>query len=125
MGGLKTGFLKIEGHSRENYEAFLPYLGERYVKQIQDVIDYCQTGNPEYHDYCFKGSIIAVTDQLGLDKGFQTCQLYPDEFQVECYSFMGSWISKLNLSPNQIIEGCEKAGEKYYNVCLQSSVNLD
>ena len=95
------------------------------VKQIQDVIDYCQTGNPEYHDYCFKGSIITITDQLGLDKGFQFCQLYPDEFQVECYSFMGSWISKLNLSPNQIIEECEKAGEKYYNVCLQSSVNLD
>jgi len=32
MGGLVTGFLKIEGHSRESYEAFLPYLGERYVK---------------------------------------------------------------------------------------------
>lgn len=94
------------------------------VKQIEDVIDYCQTGNPEYHGYCFWGGIIAVTDQLGLDEGFETCQLYPDEFQLECYSFMGSWISRLNLTPEQIDEQCSKAGQlPYYKACLQFSAS--
>lgn len=33
MGGLVTGNLKKEyGESRKNYEAFLPYLGEKYVE---------------------------------------------------------------------------------------------
>ena len=31
MGGLVTGNLKKKGWSRENYEAFLPYLGAKYV----------------------------------------------------------------------------------------------
>lgn len=30
MGGLVTGNLKEERHSRKNYEAFLPYLGKKY-----------------------------------------------------------------------------------------------
>jgi len=31
MGGLVTGKLKEKNQSRKNYEAFLPYLGEKYV----------------------------------------------------------------------------------------------
>ncbi|MGI0073952.1 MAG: hypothetical protein ACREA3_09085 [Nitrosotalea sp.] len=31
MGGLVTGNLKKKGYSRKNYEAFLPYLGDKYV----------------------------------------------------------------------------------------------
>jgi len=31
MGGLVTGRLKETGHTRENYEAFLQYLGQGYV----------------------------------------------------------------------------------------------
>lgn len=31
MGGLVTGNLKQEGHSKENYDAFLSYLGEKYL----------------------------------------------------------------------------------------------
>lgn len=32
MGGLVTGKLKEKGKSKSNFEAFLPYLGEKYVK---------------------------------------------------------------------------------------------
>jgi len=32
MGGLVTGKLKKTGASQENFEAFLPYLGQKYVK---------------------------------------------------------------------------------------------
>ncbi len=87
------------------------------VNQTQDAIDFCQIGNPKYHDYCFEGGLISVTDQLGLDEGFKACLLYPDEFSQKCYSFLGSWISRLNLSPEQIIEECSKA-EEYSDVCL-------
>jgi len=94
-----------------------------FVEQFQDVIYYCQTGNPEYHEFCFKGHIFVVVDQLGVDKSFQTCHSYPEQFQVECFSYIGTWILLLNLSPDQIVKECKKAGEKYYNVCLQSTFN--
>lgn len=32
LGGLVTGRLKVRGSERTNYEAFLPYLGDEYVK---------------------------------------------------------------------------------------------
>lgn len=39
MGGLVTGNLKQKGKSKENYEAFLPYLGIKYVKLNEKLIE--------------------------------------------------------------------------------------
>jgi len=94
-----------------------------FFKELQDVIESCQLGNPEYHKFCFNGNIIVSVDQLGLDKGFQTCQIYPEQFQVDCFTFMGNWISFQNLSADQIVEECNKAGEKYNKLCLESAFN--
>lgn len=93
------------------------------ITPFQRVIDYCQAGNPDYHEFCFKGIIILITDQLETDKGFQTCAIYPEQFQEECFSFMGSWVSQQNFSRDQIIEECNKAGVQHYDVCLQSAFN--
>ena len=76
-----------------------------------------------HHKFCFNGNIIVSVDQLGLDKGFQTCQIYPEQFQVDCFTFMGNWISFQNLSADQIVEECNKAGEKYNKLCLESAFN--
>jgi hypothetical protein len=90
---------------------------------FKDLINYCQTGNPEYHKFCFRGIMIVVLDHLSMDTGFQACNNYPEKFQAECFFNLGSWISHQNLSREQIVEECNKAGEKYYNVCLQSALN--
>jgi len=39
MGGLVTGKLKEKNQSRKNYEAFLPYLGEKYVSLNNSLIE--------------------------------------------------------------------------------------
>jgi hypothetical protein len=93
------------------------------ITPFQRVIDYCQAGNLDYHEFCFKGIIVLTTDQLGMDKSFQTCSIYPEKFKEECFSYVGYWISQQNFSRDQIIEECNKAGVKYYDSCLQSAFN--
>jgi len=87
---------------------------------IEALSQYCDLANPKYQSLCFVGVVIVVADQHGLDKAFETCQTFPDEFKTTCYSFMGTWISKLNLTPEQIVSECKKAGDlENFEACLQ------
>jgi hypothetical protein len=90
---------------------------------FKDLINYCQTGNQKYHSACFMGIMTVVLDQIGLDKAFQTCHNFPEQFQTECFSWVGQWIFKQNLLSDQVIQECNKAGKQYRATCLQFAVN--
>ncbi len=91
---------------------------------IKVLSQYCDLGDPKYQSLCFVGVVVVVADQHGLDKAFETCQTFPEKFKTNCYLFMGTWISKLNLTPEQINDECKKAGDvEDYKACLKFAFN--
>ena len=94
------------------------------LEKMEEINRHCQLGDPKYQNLCFIGVVLLVADQFGLDEAFKTCQLFPEKFKQGCYLFMGSWISKLNLTSEQIDEECKKAEDlKYYKDCLKLAFN--
>ena len=72
MGGLVTGNLKQEGKSRSNFEAFLPYLGDKYVEldnliktQYRDNLRnlYTAVRSKLVHEFALRGSHFIVISQ--------------------------------------------------------------
>jgi len=90
------------------------------VNQMEELTHYCEMGDPKYQRYCFGGAVVVVADQRGLDNAFETCQTFPEKYLTDCYLFLGSWISDLNLTPEEINEECKKAGDlENYQACLK------
>lgn len=74
MGGLVTGKLKKEfGASKSNFEAFLPYLGEKYVKLNEDFNIYKDVRSKLVHEFAPRMShgIWLTTNTLDIRIGIE------------------------------------------------------
>ena len=74
MGGLVTGNLREEyGHSQKNYEAFLSYLGEKYVKLNNELKEQKLTlhkiiRNKLVHEFALRESHIIMNSEIPTDE---------------------------------------------------------
>ncbi len=87
MGGLVTGNLKEKGvHSKKNYEAFLPYLGNKYVDLNNELMKqktslYEMVRSKLVHEFSPRGSygiFISESEQekIGVEVNFYQNQIF-------------------------------------------------
>lgn len=84
----------------------------------------CQKGNLDYSTYCFAGAIYTTADQMGVDNGFELCQILPEKFKKDCYSNLGKWIHTVLFTEEEIDEYCSQLkNSDYYQVCMDANPN--
>lgn len=122
MGGLVTGNLRKEqGESQNNFEAFLPYLGDRY-KELDNLI---KTQYPKklksifhavrsklVHEFALRGSHFIVLseipneDTLGIE--LQSNYAYANNVKIQEYTH-------INFHIREYYRDFRKGITKYYN----------
>lgn len=90
---------------------------------INNSLKICQLGQVQYQSDCLMGTVRVVIDHLSLEKGFQYCKAYPDEFKTDCYNLLGKWIDMISDTVEQRKAQCSiSENEKYAQICMNASL---
>ena len=82
---------------------------------------YCQAGNSNYHNFCFRGMAMK-TSFVYLSNGFGFCGLVPEQFKEECYDGLGYWIKLRHENVEEREKECDIAENKYFEVCMNPKI---
>jgi len=90
-----------------------------YLDQISF---HCQSGNLNYQTYCFAGALYNTSDQMGISRGFELCQILPEQFKMDCYENLGKWIHTIYFTNEEINDHCSQLNNsKYYQACINGN----
>jgi len=86
-------------------------------------LEICQNGQTQFQTNCLTGLVRVIIDQESLDKGFEYCKFFPEQFKYDCYNLLGVWIQMSYDSKNDQSEQCSKAeNSNYFEICLNSTL---
>jgi len=84
----------------------------------------CLNGeDSRYYGDCFRGMLMILVNERGLDEAFEYCKLIPEEYKADCYDGMGKWILMLHATDQGRETDCSRAeNSKYVDVCMNASL---
>lgn len=86
-------------------------------------LDICLNGQTLFQSDCLTGLVRVIIDQESLDKGFEYCEFFPEQFKHDCYNLLGVWIQMVYDSRNEQLEQCSKAeNSNYFEICINSTL---
>lgn len=86
------------------------------------ILSNCQKGNLNYQTYCFAGAVYNTSDQMGISRSFELCQILPQQFKMDCYENLGKWIHTIYFTNEEIEDYCSQLNNsKYYQACINGN----
>ena len=86
LGGLITGSLRKRGKERENFVAFLPYLGDYYVELHQKLDLYSTVRSKFVHEFSLRPSYVILVNKKMTDrKGIESINDHLNFYILEYY----------------------------------------
>ena len=94
-------------------------LASGFFDNMDELELVCNLGQEQYQTDCFAGSLLSILDDLGTEKGFETCKEYPQKEKPRCYGIMGKWVYTLYSTEEERKNYCSNAeNQEYYQVCI-------
>jgi len=113
-------------------EEFVKYcyhgMGRTYFPLILEDMKHspglCQVAeDPYYYGDCFRGMVMALLNERGIEESFEFCKLIPEQFKEDCYDGIGKWILMLHATDEGRERDCSKAeNSEYVDVCIKASL---
>ncbi len=98
-------------------------LARETFNDLKNSLNICSLGQQKYQSDCLMGTVRVVIDHLSLEKGFEYCEFYPDEFKTDCYDLLGKWIHMLFDTEDQITIHCSTSeNTKYFQICMDANL---
>lgn len=86
------------------------------------ILSNCQKGNLNFQTYCFAGAVYNTSDQMGISRSFELCQILPQQFKMDCYENLGKWIHTIYFTNEEIENYCSQLNNsKYYQACVNGN----
>lgn len=93
--------------------------GMAMKKNVNDFVSLCQTGKPEFQEFCIVGGTNYLVDQIGTSKAITLCESVPEVFVPSCYNSVIVYINRLYDSSTDLEQQCAKINhQEYYVKCI-------
>ncbi len=97
-------------------------ISTSFFDNYENIVTVCGLGLPEYQNFCLQGALIVITEDLGIEHGFEACKIFPKSFKQSCYTLMGSWLSQAYSEKSKIELECSKAESiEYLKICTNAA----
>ena len=112
-----------EEHVKYCYRGIGKDLARETFNDLQTSLKICSLGQPKYQSDCLMGTVRVVIDHLSLEKGFEYCKLYPEEFKEDCYGLLGKWIHmSFDTVEQRTIHCSTSENTTYFQICMDANL---